>query len=280
MAILFKKFIRDLSLLSRRGGAGLEQRSYSDFEEALRVSSSAGYARDDLVRVIVAKTLRHRDQLSRTRFLDLATAQSLLGLAARDRGHTFRVLDFGGGAGIHYFQSLALLGSGIDIQWNVVETPEMVDAASVQLGNERLKFFTSVEAAVGDLEEVELVISNSSLPYTPDPFVYLEELLAVQADHVYIMRTPLGDNLGPEIYIQHSKLSQNGPGSLPEDYVDDDVQYPITIVNRQAFELKMKNQYSVRFWSGEDSSRFLRGVGVMQNYSYFLDSIDLNSGVH
>ena len=36
---------------------------------------------------------------------------------------------------------------------------------------------------------------------------------------------------------------------------------------------------SVRFWSREDSSRLLRGVGAIPNYSYFLDSINLNSGV-
>lgn len=279
MAISLKKFMRSLNLPSRTGSSGFDQRSFNSFEVALRETSSAGYETHDLVRVVVAKTQLLRDQLSRTRFVDLATAQSLLGLLARDRGPTFRVLDFGGGAGIHYFQSLAFLGSGIDIQWNVVETPEMVDAASAQLGNEHLKFFTSVEAAVGDLEKVELVFSNSSLPYTPDPFLYLEKLLAVQADHLYITRTPLGDDLDSKIYLQQSKLSQNGPGFLPTDFEDGDVYYPITIVNRQTFEQKMKNQYSVRFWTKEDSSSFLRGVGVTQNYSYFLDLINLNLGV-
>ena len=101
MAISFKKFMRGSNFPSRKGGSGLEQRSFSGFEVALRESSSAGYERDDLVRVIVAKTQCQGDQLSRTRFVDLATAQSLLGLIARDRGPTFRVLDFGGGAGIH-----------------------------------------------------------------------------------------------------------------------------------------------------------------------------------
>lgn len=279
MVISFSNLSRLPKLLSRTKVKGFDLVSFGSYAKALEKTSSEGYGREELVKAIVSKTLRHRDEVSRTKFLDLASTQTLLGLVAHGHRPSLRVLDFGGGAGIHYFQTVAFLGAGVDIRWSVVETPEMVAAASAQLETEHLKFFRSIESAVEDLGKVELVIGNSSLPYSPDPLVYLEKLLSVQADHLYITRTPLGDDLDSKIYLQQSKLSQNGPGPLPKDFVDGDVQYPITIVNRQAFEQKMKNQYSVRFWSSEASSPFLRGVGVPQNYSYFLDLINLNSGV-
>ena len=279
MAISFQNLLRLSNLLSRTKVKEIDPLSFGSYAEALEAASSEGYGGDGLVRAVVSKTLRHREEVSCTKFLDITSTQTLLGLIAHGHGRSLRVLDFGGGAGIHYFQTVAFLGAGVDIRWSVVETPEMVAAASAQLENEDLKFFTSIESAVDYLGKVELVIGNSSLPYSPDPLAYLDKLLAVQADHIYITRTPLGDHLDPRIYLQQSKLSQNGPGSLPKEFVDGEVRYPITIVNRQAFEQKLKNQYSIRFWSREGSSAFLRAVGVTQNYSYFLDLINLNSGV-
>lgn len=256
-------------LLRRRRST--EPRFFSSYREALQSSSSAGYADDDVVQVVVSKTIHWKEQFSLTKNLDTSSAQTLLGIIASRPGQLFRVIDFGGGAGIHYFQTTAFLGSGIDIKWNVVETPEMVEASSNRLGDEQLRFFTTIDAAAEDLGKVDLVLSNSSLPYTPEPFSNLEKLLALRARHIYITRTPLREGLDTVILLQSSKLSQNGPGPLPTGFADREVQYPVSIVSRLAFERRLNKGYSVRFGRCEASSPSLGAVGKTQNYSYFCD---------
>lgn len=265
----FRAFFGSSNLFSREQKIRRDSHAFSNYEEALAATNSAGYGETELVNVIVLKTRNFKEEVSGTRFLDLNSTQTLLGLVARGVRNPLRVLDFGGGAGIGFFQTTALLGSEEGLRWNVVETPSMVTAASAQLQSERLKFYSSIESAAKDLEHVDLVICNGSLPYTPNPTASLEELLAVRASQVYISRTPLSEAMKPATFIQTSTLSHNGPGFLPRGFDDCEVQYPVTVSSRREFESRFKHQYSVRFWSREDSS--LRGVGPTQNYLYLLD---------
>lgn len=261
------QWIRAFHSLSRKSGMNSEQPIVGGFQRALEKSRSAGYVRADVVETVVSKTLRQRDELRSTRFLNSGSVLSLLALVARDNPPTLRVLDFGCGAGIHFLQVLAFLGTPTGIHWNVVETPEMVAAASSELETDQLRFFTSIEAAAGDLEKIDLVFSNSSLPYTSDPFDYLERLLAIEAKNFLITRTPLGEHAEPKTYIQRSKLSQQGPGPVSEGFIDYEIQYPVTLLNRQTVERALKEKYVVRFWSREDSR--LSGVGDTRNYTFF-----------
>lgn len=274
MAISFNTFFGGSNHLSLTRKMVHDSHGFSSYEEALEAATSAGYERRTLVNAIVQKTLIYKEEVLRSKHLELGSTQTLLGLVACGVGKSLNVLDFGGGAGIHYFQAVACLGSAIGLRWNVVETPSMVAAATAQLQSNRLKFFTSIESAVNDLESVDLVVSNSSLPYSPNPILSLDQLLSVRASHVFVSRTPLSEERRIKTFLQSSKLSHNGPGSLPKDFVDCEVQYPITVVPRQTFESQIKNHYSIRFWSREDSGPSLRGVGPTQNYLYFLDLSD------
>jgi hypothetical protein len=69
------------------------------------------------------------------------------------------VLDFGGGAGLHY--KIACRHSP-DIRWAVVETPAMVHRAR-ELSTDRLMFFSDIGMAADWLGNVELMHSNAAI---------------------------------------------------------------------------------------------------------------------
>jgi putative methyltransferase (TIGR04325 family) len=121
------------------------------------------------------------------------------------------VLDFGGGAGLHY--KLARLQNP-HIRWAVVETQAMVRRAS-ELATDRLKFFTDVGMAADWLTDVELMHSNGAVQYVPDPIEIVRSLCAVHPATIVWRRVPTHDGAADVREVQTSFLSDNGPGSLP-----------------------------------------------------------------
>lgn len=121
------------------------------------------------------------------------------------------VLDFGGGAGLHY--KLARKQSP-DIRWAVVETPAMVQRAK-ELATDRLKFFERIDQAAVWLGSVSMVHSNGAIQYVPNALETIGELCAVGPATIVWHRVPISDG-EPRQEIQASYLSDNGPGvALP-----------------------------------------------------------------
>lgn len=121
------------------------------------------------------------------------------------------VLDFGGGAGLHY--KLARLQNP-HIRWAVVETRAMVRRAR-ELATDRLKFFSGVEMAADWLNDVELMHSNGAIQYVPNPIETVRSLCAVRPAAIVWRRVPTNDGTAEAREMQTSFLSDNGPGSLP-----------------------------------------------------------------
>ncbi len=117
------------------------------------------------------------------------------------------VLDFGGGFAQHYKCATPL---SPDVRWAVVETPAVVQRASA-LASDRLRFFTSVEAAANWLGEIDLMHSDGALHYAPDPMRALRSLCAAGAREMLWKRTFLSATDRTEIEDQLSRLDENGP---------------------------------------------------------------------
>lgn len=118
------------------------------------------------------------------------------------------VLDFGGGAGLHY--KLARKQSP-NIRWAVVETRAMVHRAK-ELATDRLKFFERIDQAAGWLGSISMVHSNGAIQYVPNALEIIGELCAVRPATIVWYRVPISDG-EPRQEIQSSYLSDNGPGS-------------------------------------------------------------------
>lgn len=171
-----------------------------------------GYENADLVETIFRKTVA---------YVPTCAWPLIAGVKA--------VLDFGGGAGLHY--KIAQQQS-VDIRWAVIETPAMVRRAR-ELASDRLKFFDSIKDAADWLGPADLMHSNGAIQYVPNAIDTIRALCAAHPARMVWYRVPIGDkDAQPE--IQTSYLSDNGPGS--ETVVQDKlVKYPRHRIPRQEF---------------------------------------------
>ena len=150
-----------------------------------------GYESEELVDAIFRKTIAYEGEITWPLVSDLRT-----------------VLDFGGGAGVHYKTARQ---QSADVIWAVVETPAMVRRAK-ELATDKLRFFDRIEEAADWLGKVDLVHSNGAIQYVPEPTKTIQRLCAVGATKMAWFRVPIADE--PRREVQTSYLSDNGPGVL------------------------------------------------------------------
>jgi putative methyltransferase (TIGR04325 family) len=151
----------------------------------------------------------------------------------------------------------------------VVETAAMAKAGRELLAGSELNFFDSIEDARRDLGRVDLVFSSGALQYCPQPLDFLKSLLAVRAPSLFITRTALAEGQIQRVGVQHSMLSWNGPGALPNGYQDREIAYPIVCESRSRIEGMLGEAYDIRFRIREDVAAFAIGDQKMDMHGYF-----------
>jgi len=171
-----------------------------------------GYESEELVDIIFRKTITYQGEANWPLVADLRT-----------------VLDFGGGAGVHYKTARR---QSADIKWAVVETPAMVRRAK-ELTTDKLRFFERIEDAADWLGKVDLVHSNGAIQYVPDPVSTIRSICAIAPAKLVWHRVPLSDGEARR-EVQTSYLSDNGPGQV-SSLVEKLVRYERTWIPQQAF---------------------------------------------
>lgn len=213
------------------------------------------YGDATLVDVIVRKTSRLREL---ARIDDFLSGEQLLptiaGVAAAGAAQPLRVLDFGGAAGSHFLVAKAAFPSRT-MRWAVIETPAMAAAAAAKFGNDELRFFTDIAAAVGWLEGADLMHCDSALQYAPEPEAALDALIGLGAPAMLWARLMLADRR--ERFIQTSRLKDNGPGPLPEGVADRAVSYPATRLPRAEFLAAHERAGYRLAWKARETHAFL-----------------------
>ncbi len=246
---------------------------FQTYDDALASCGGKGYVAEDLVNLVIEKNLAFRDNLKSVRTIPVDSLKVMIGIGSISPTTTFRVLDFGGAGGNHYSIVRTALGADRDIRWNVVETEPMVRAANKRLAGDGLKFFESIEGAASDLEQVDLVFTSGALQYTPDPLVSLSMLLEVKAKHLFITRTAFNTVEERTITLQTSRLSDNGPGPLPLGFVDQEIQYPVTLESKATAERLIRQRYSIRF-SIEEGPAYRRREPQFHMHGYLCELND------
>lgn len=205
-----------------------------------REACQGSYEDQDLVDVVAKKTFYYSQSILRNGVpnIDQGNAQILYPLAAclsetTVDEHPIRVLDFGGACGIHFLIAKAIFGNIFD--WQVVETPTMVTAGRNTISG--LQFFERVKDTFWhncDRQMPHFVLSMGALPYTVAPRDALITLTQLKAPFLYVARMALADK---EMYgVQWFRLSENGPGPMPDGFKDRDAYYPLTIMAKDEFE--------------------------------------------
>jgi putative methyltransferase (TIGR04325 family) len=202
--------------------------TYATYQDALAACGS-GYHADDIAAVIALRTKAIAQGLPGLYVHPdyWAMLAMAVGMASR-RGTPVRVLDFGGGCGLHYHCIRALV-PGVAVRWSVVETPTMAGRAAATFHDDSLSFVTSVEDGVRNLGGCDIVYASGSLPYVADPEETLRQLLAPASPFFVLARFPI--HRGSRcVGVQTSMLSQNGPGPMPPGIPEREVRYPVTFL--------------------------------------------------
>ncbi len=244
---------------------------YNTYNEALALCNGVGYSMQELTDVVVKKNIAMKQVINQDCFLSSDATRTLLSIGFAMNSNSVRILDFGGGGGYHYTLARLALGEKCKIQWNIVETQSMCESGA-GIADLNLKFFNQISSAKLDLGNVDLVLTSSALQYCPDPLAYLSELLEVSAKYIYITRTPFFSGEKTLISIQGSMLSHNGPGPLPDGYVDQEILYPISFVPLKEVEALIQEKYTIRFKVLEEPANlFIEGQPVNAYYGFFCE---------
>jgi putative methyltransferase (TIGR04325 family) len=192
--------------------------------------SERGYQNNDIVNVVVEKTLRYRNDLLESTVpvhIDVTSAYSLCSvLAAMESLWEINVLDFGGAAGAHYFLARSILPLSCRLNWVVVETAAMVELAKPALSNEELDFTSELNEAADILGRIDLLHTSGALQCVDKPYEYLRKLVAMSAQRIAFGRLGLTKGDHDVITTHESWLSWNGPGPMPVGKRDRKVIYP------------------------------------------------------
>lgn len=200
--------------------------AFATYAEAAAICGE-GYRAADIAAVAAWRTKRLAQRLPGSYVHPEYWAMQVMAAGmARAATETVRVLDFGGGCGLHYHCVKALM-PGVALRWAVVDTEIMVEGARACFQDDDLAFFTAIEDALRYLGGCHVVNASGVIQYVPSPEQVLRDLLGVGADFLVLARFPAFR--GPRsVGIQTAMLSQHLPGPMLPGMPDREVRYPVT----------------------------------------------------
>jgi putative methyltransferase (TIGR04325 family) len=182
---------------------------YRSYAEALQAAGSAGYEDPGVIASMLQQTRDYRTH-AETRpqaVRDSRTFQNLTAFFVTLNGAprtSLRVLDYGGGAGHHYFSLLPFLSRRGPLIWTVCEVPAMVRAASAAFSSPTLRFIESLESLNAG-ERFDVAFASGSLQYAPDPAA-LWKSIAARSDVAIINRAPFTSAAADRLTVQTVQL--------------------------------------------------------------------------
>ncbi len=247
--------------------------SFDKAEEQANKIAVSGYEDKILIKVIVSKGKEFAKQVSKNKELNILSLRTFIALASSVDSRKLTVIDFGGGAGNHYFIAKAILSKNIKIDWRIVETPLMTKEAKDQgLENSDLKFYDSINEATKDVD-IDIVFASSSIHYTSKPYDVLESLTSIDPKKLIITRTPVTSC--PTVLLQQSSLKSNGVGVIPTTLAvrNKKIYHPVTMLDKARVEeilnnygeIKVKIREDIGAYSSKNKSYDMWGY-VISNY--------------
>ncbi len=219
----------------------LPTKTFANWDDALRECGSS-YEDDVLAAVVVEKSLRRWADARATHHPSVAALLTVAGFEGQSG--RFRVIDFGGTAGAHFFE-IRELAPTLDLEWVIVETAAMRSAAQGLLPQE-IRYAESIQEANKLISGVpHVLLAAGVLMYLPDPATALGDIIATKAQRLIFTQTGLSSSARLQTIVQRSWLSENGPGELPEGVQDWLLRYPNTFLPREVFEATILASYDI-----------------------------------
>lgn len=191
--------------------------------------------------MIAFKTSRLKENTSNEQWPEQYTNTILaVGLAGTDLNHRpLRILDFGGGCGVHYFT--AHWSFVAPFRWAIVESTAMAQQARA-MGTGQFEAFDNIHAGAAWLGQVDLVYISGTIQYVPDPMGSLDAMISLGAPYFALTRFPIWTK-PPIVGVQSTTLAENGIGPVPPDVVDRPIKYPVTFLNIEDVKARINRVY-------------------------------------
>jgi putative methyltransferase (TIGR04325 family) len=231
---------------------------YRSFASALQDSDT--YEDSGVIEVVSLKTEAYRRSLT-TGTLNVVsnrqTVQNMFVISYLEALYRpIRVLELGGACGASYFEMDHLLPGRIGA-WAVVETSLMTAAGRTSFQNDKIKFFDDLNEAALELGDFDLLIAQGVLQYCSNPLQTLSTLLTLKYRYIYLTRTTVATGNtgeGPVITRQETRLSEHGPGTLPEGIKDRRSTQPLTIIPYESISSQISASCNTLFRFEESES--------------------------
>jgi putative methyltransferase (TIGR04325 family) len=206
-----------------------------------RLSGVDGYMDPALCDLVINKTKNFKSEITDKKQIDMNVTRLTLPFAFMPKTKTLKILDFGGGAGIQY-QVAKFLFPNQEFHWVIVENMNFSQSSIVQSSPE-LEFRSTITEAVSTNSHFDLVVASSSLQYTEDPILYLQELCAIRAPYLYITRQILNHDKEFLSFNQVTKLRDHGPGQAPVKFNNKKTMNKLIAVPVATFEETLEKNY-------------------------------------
>jgi putative methyltransferase (TIGR04325 family) len=237
----------------------LIEKIFPDFASAL-AECGDGYNDSDIAKVITFKTAEMKDGIGMLWPEQLTNTILAVGIAGANlTQRPLRVLDFGGGCGVHYFAVKSAFVA--PLHWAIVESRIMVNnAKAISAG--QFEAYDQITAAVSALGCVDLVHASSTIQYVPEPTASLDALIGLGAPYFMLARFPIWTEQ-PIVGVQTTTLESNGIGPMPPDVSNRTVKYPITFLNIDDVMAKFEKAYRLVLALPSPSSEYkVRGERI------------------
>ena len=258
---IFNKLTHKISSINKKNLNTTEE--YETFQEADEKCLNNNYKNLELCNLVASKTIDFRDSLNKdakllnTKFSFLLNA--INHIRATKKINTINILDIGGACGTQYFEIRNFIPETCKINWLVIETSEMVDAAKAHhLETNELSFSSELD----NLPNIDLIHSSGALQYTSNPYEWIDYLLKLEAPFIFFNRMIFNTNENEKdiITIQTSKLADHGPTRTFEKNSEKIIYLPHNTLSFTKFQKKFQKNYHLNWSFNEDS-----GMGQMNN---------------
>jgi putative methyltransferase (TIGR04325 family) len=156
----------------------------------------------------------------------------LLAVQACEGREQVRVLDFGGGLGVAYLHLLSSLVDGQNVDYWIIETPQICEVGRQLFAHDGRIHFTS--SLPDKLSDVDIVYMNSVLQYIEDYTTLLKRLCAYRSRYCLFTRLSAGD------IPTYATAQKNVPGSvIPYWFIN--IQELVQLMNAEQYHLLFRD---------------------------------------
>jgi len=115
--------------------------------------------------------------------------------------------------------------------------------AARELENVELHFYSDLATAIQTCNPVDMMFSSGTVQCVPSPRALLADLVTHGGRFLLLSRMGATRGAQDVICVHQSRLSENGPGPLPQGFQDGVCQYPFSFIKKPDIDAIINERY-------------------------------------